>query len=37
MVEGTESIRQDIDAIRGSMTDTMGQIESRVKGTVDHG
>lgn len=35
MVEGTESIRQDIDAIRGSMTDTMGQIESRVKGTVD--
>jgi hypothetical protein len=35
MAEGTESIRQDIDAIRGSMTDTMEQIESRVKGTVD--
>jgi hypothetical protein len=35
MAEGTESIRQDIDAIRGSMTDTMEQIETRVKGTVD--
>lgn len=35
MAEGTETIRQDIDAIRDSMTTTMEQIESRVKGTVD--
>jgi ElaB/YqjD/DUF883 family membrane-anchored ribosome-binding protein len=35
MAQGTESIRQDIDVIRDSMTDTMGQIESHVKGTVD--
>jgi ElaB/YqjD/DUF883 family membrane-anchored ribosome-binding protein len=35
MDQGTKSIRQDIDVIRDSMTDTMGQIESHVKGTVD--
>lgn len=31
----TEPIRQDIDAIRESMTDKMEQIESKIKGTVD--
>lgn len=35
MVERTEPIRQDIDAIRDSMTQKMEQIESKVKGTVD--
>ena len=35
MAEGTEPIRQDIDAIRDSMTQKMEQIESKVKGTVD--
>lgn len=32
----TEPIRQDIDAIRSSMTDKMEQIESKVRGTVEH-
>jgi len=31
----TEPIRQDIDQIRDSMTDKIGQIESKIKGTVD--
>jgi len=31
----TEPIRQDIDQIRESMTDKIGQIESKIKGTVD--
>lgn len=31
----TEPIRQDIDAIRDSMTDKMEQIESKIKGTVE--
>jgi len=31
----TEPIRQDIDQIRESMTDKMGQIESKIKGTVE--
>jgi ElaB/YqjD/DUF883 family membrane-anchored ribosome-binding protein len=35
MAEGTEPIRQDIEAIRDSMTDKMEQLESRVKGTVE--
>jgi hypothetical protein len=34
MDQGTEPIRQDIDAIRDSMTDKIGQIESKIKGTV---
>jgi ElaB/YqjD/DUF883 family membrane-anchored ribosome-binding protein len=36
MATETEPIRQDIDAIRDSMTDKMGMIESKVKGTVDN-
>lgn len=36
MAEGTEPIRQDIDDIRGSMTETLEQIEARVRGTVDN-
>lgn len=36
MAEGTEPIRQDIDAIRDSMTEKMEQIETRVKDTVDN-
>jgi ElaB/YqjD/DUF883 family membrane-anchored ribosome-binding protein len=35
MVERTEPLRQDIDAIRDSMTQNLEQIESKVKGTVD--
>jgi len=31
----TEPIRQDIDSLRDSMTDKMGQIEAKIKGTVD--
>ena len=31
----TEPIRQDIEAIRDSMTDKMEQIESKIKGTVE--
>jgi len=31
----TEPIRQDIDNLRESMTDKMGQIEAKIKGTVD--
>jgi len=31
----TEPIRQDIDNLRDSMTDKMGQIEAKIKGTVD--
>lgn len=31
----TEPIRQDIDAIRDSMTEKMEQIESKIKGTVE--
>jgi ElaB/YqjD/DUF883 family membrane-anchored ribosome-binding protein len=36
MAEGTEPIRQDIDAIRDSMTEKMEQIEAKVKGTVEN-
>jgi len=35
MDQRTEPIRQDIDALRDSMTDKMGQIEAKVKSTVD--
>lgn len=35
MDQRTEYIRQDIDATREAMTDKLGQIESKVKGTVD--
>jgi ElaB/YqjD/DUF883 family membrane-anchored ribosome-binding protein len=35
MDQRTESIKQDIDATRDSMTDKMEQIEARVKGTVE--
>jgi hypothetical protein len=35
MDQRTEPIRQDIDAIRDSMTDKMEQIESKIKGTVE--
>jgi hypothetical protein len=35
MDQRTEPIRQDIDAIRESMTDKMEQIESKIKGTVE--
>lgn len=35
MDQGTEPIKQDIAAIRDSMTDKMSEIESRVSGTVD--
>jgi hypothetical protein len=35
MDQGTEPIRQDIDAIRDSMSDKMEQIESKIKGTVE--
>jgi ElaB/YqjD/DUF883 family membrane-anchored ribosome-binding protein len=36
MATETEPIRQDIEAIRDSMTDKMEMIESKVKGTVDN-
>src|SRR6185503_15218701 len=35
MDQGTEPIRQDIDAIRDSMTDKLEQIETKIKGTVE--
>ncbi|NTU84301.1 MAG: hypothetical protein HGA45_33895 [Chloroflexales bacterium] len=35
MAQGTEPIRQDIDEIRGSMAETLEEIEARVRGTVD--
>ena len=35
MDQGTEPIRQDIDAIRESMTDKIEQIETKIKGTVE--
>jgi ElaB/YqjD/DUF883 family membrane-anchored ribosome-binding protein len=35
MDQRTEPIRQDIDAIRDSMTYKIEQIESKIKGTVE--
>ncbi|MEO7912370.1 MAG: hypothetical protein ABIV47_22210 [Roseiflexaceae bacterium] len=35
MDQRTEPIRQDIDSIRDSMADKLGQIETKIKGTVD--
>jgi hypothetical protein len=35
MDQRTEPIRQDIDAIRDSMTDKIEQIETKIKGTVE--
>lgn len=35
MDQSTNDIRQDIDTIRGSMTDKLEAIETRIKGTVD--
>jgi ElaB/YqjD/DUF883 family membrane-anchored ribosome-binding protein len=35
MAEGTEPIRQDIAAIRGSLAETLDQIEARVRDNVD--
>jgi len=35
MDQRTEPIRQDIDSIRDSMTDKIGQIENKIKGTVE--
>jgi len=35
MDQRTEPIRQDIDAIRESMTDKIEQIETKIKGTVE--
>jgi ElaB/YqjD/DUF883 family membrane-anchored ribosome-binding protein len=35
MGTGTDVIRQDIDALRDSMSETIVEIEDRVKGTVD--
>lgn len=35
MAEGTEPIRQDIAAIRGSLAETLDQIETRVRDNVD--
>lgn len=35
MAQGTEPIRQDIDELRGSMSETLEQIESRVRDRVD--
>src|SRR5215213_4297369 len=34
MDQRTEPIRQDIDSIRDSMTDKIGQLETKIKGTV---
>src|SRR5687767_11990215 len=35
MDQGTEPIRQDIDAIRDSMSNKVEQIESKIKDTVE--
>jgi ElaB/YqjD/DUF883 family membrane-anchored ribosome-binding protein len=35
MAEGTEPIRQDIEEIRGSLAETLDQIETRVRDNVD--
>src|SRR5215212_1875533 len=35
MDQRTEPIRQDIDSIRDSMTDKIGQLETKIKGTVE--
>ncbi|GAB4423418.1 MAG: hypothetical protein OHK0015_00990 [Chloroflexi bacterium OHK40] len=36
MAEGTEPIRKDIDHLRDSMSETLEQIEGRIRGTVDN-
>lgn len=36
MDDRTEPIKQDIDALRASMTDKVEQIESRIRGTVEN-
>lgn len=35
MAEGTEPIRQDIESLRDSMSDTLNQIEHKVRDNVD--
>jgi ElaB/YqjD/DUF883 family membrane-anchored ribosome-binding protein/predicted transcriptional regulator len=35
MAEGTEPIRQDLDNLRGSMSETIGEIDNRVRDTID--
>lgn len=35
MAEGTEPIRQDLDNLRDSMSDTIGEIDNRVRDTID--
>jgi ElaB/YqjD/DUF883 family membrane-anchored ribosome-binding protein len=35
MAEGTEPIRQDLDHLRDSMSDTIGEIDNRVRDTID--